>query len=469
MGNVRLLSEGKAGGNVPDPITSRFGAQQIAVERPDNVETITDAEWQSMQEKVLHELRRIGIGWGRYLSRWDVMRPVIDRTDGYDFAASDFATGAASRAGIALVGQLTNRRGPIDLTRVFYPGYEPLMDRTAFMEYVRITVERYDGDSDFGLPEGHAAFPDCDLDRDGKITDDEKAKWGKSHQIHCWELVKEPVPPAQSLPQRPGIPAGQVVEILEAGWTAIKQADPDALVLFGGLAPVPVGGIEALKKYFNEILSAGGGQYFDVIGIDAFTHPVEEIMEIHREILKSHGLNKQIWVVQIGTNAVGQGRFAQEGGTLAKQDAFVVKGFVRSFAAGAEKVFWGDFMYRTDEADPRDVWHDYGLLHYDAVHKRPGFYTYALLISKLEGFTSVRKVNEGHYLFQFADKPPVFALWKEKGEETVDLSAHFKTTEVVITHIIDEKDKTTPRVERFPATAVPITEKPVFVEASGPS
>lgn len=297
----------------------RFGAQQISAGFG--------------QEQALGELESIGIGWGRGLFEYfeyDVLRNFGQRGSTFNFEKPDAATEAAYDAGICLIGQLT--------TDILSPRNVPLQGDTAnFKAYLRLVVERYDGDTEFGVEPSDPLYPDCDLNNDGLITSEEKTQWAQQHRFHIWELVKEPLPPeAVHGPGQIGLTAEEVVEILQVGWEAIHEVDPDAVVLFGGIAPGPIGGLDKLANYLTEILQSGGGQYFDILGIDAFTHPVEDVLDIQRGILQSSGLEKLLWVVQIGTNDGGFGHNPY-GGTLQKQAAFVVKGFVKAFAAGQKK------------------------------------------------------------------------------------------------------------------------------------
>jgi hypothetical protein len=435
---------------------SRFGAQAIFVSTGDKDTRLHPGSIEE-QERVLKTLNGIGVGWARWMGTFDVMRVFVDQDQGYNFKNTDLFAEAAYRNGIALIGHLSTSHEP------GLPGFGPLNDREAFKNYVRATAERYDGDADFGLPENHPAYPNCDLNGDGKVTDEEELEWGRTHRFHVWQTMKEPgVPFAGHLTE-----LNEVMDILKASWEAIREVDPKSPILFATTPPGPADGIDNMKQYFTEILKAGGGKYFDVAGVDCYIHPAEEVLGAHREALRAFGLDKPIWVVQYGAPAVeSPGRLIPNGGSLEKQAIWVVKGAVLSFAAGAEKVFYGDFLYLVDEAE--DFMHDVGLLNMDGVRTRPGFYTYGLTISKLDRFSSVRKVAEGQYRFEFPNKKPVYVLWEEEGENGVaDLSEQVGTKEVLVTHIIAKVGQTSPQTERVPANAVPVGKKPIFVEAAG--
>lgn len=465
---MKYGSEEAAGNMSPhSPESSRFGAQAIVVGKMDEDRRYHPGSIEE-EERVLKAVKEIGVTWGRWMGHFDVMRAVVDRPEGFDLKNTDLFVEEAYRNNIALIGHLSTSH------EFGLPGFGPLEDREAYMNYVRAIVERYNGVADLGLPENHPAYPDCDLDGDGTVSKEEKAEWGRTHRFHCWQTMKEPEPPYGPEgfdPRLRAVEVRDVVDILEASYEVIKEVDPDTPILFATTAPVPAGGrgpdaIPNMKRYFAEILEAGGGKYFDIVGVDCYTHTPEEVLGAHLEGLKANGLDKPIWVVQYGAPAMEAPWSVNSwGGSLEKQSAWVVKGAVMSFAAGAEKVFNGDFLYHVDEA--QDSMHDVGLLNMDGVRTRPGFYTYGLTISKLDRFSSVRKVVDGQYIFEFPDRKPVFVLWNEKGVETIDLSGQIKTSEVTVTHIIDEADQTVAQTERVWTNAVPVSEKPIFVEAAG--
>lgn len=68
----------------------------------------------------------------------------------------------------------------------------------------------------------------------------------------------------------PPNPAGYV-RLLRACYIAIKQADPDALVISAGLAPTGTGPPEAMPdtEYVTTMYEAGAAPYFDLLGVHA--------------------------------------------------------------------------------------------------------------------------------------------------------------------------------------------------------
>lgn len=69
---------------------------------------------------------------------------------------------------------------------------------------------------------------------------------------------------------RPPDPAGYT-ELLKACYTAIKAADPAAIVISAGLAPTGTDSTEAMpdQKFLQGMYDAGAADYFDVLGVNA--------------------------------------------------------------------------------------------------------------------------------------------------------------------------------------------------------
>ena len=440
------------GDSVCEIAEGRFGAQGV------NVLNYIDSA-------AMVELGGIGITWGRYAAADDVMRFTIESGDIYDFSRSDPAVAAAVSNGIGMVGQLTSqRRGNRN---------DPLVTEdeiNQFKAYVGAVVERYDGDVDFGVAEGEPTYPDCDTDQNGSISIEEKESWAAAHRYYAWELMKEPLPPERANgPAQVGFLAEEVAVVLQAGSEAIKAADPNGLVLFGGLAPGPMGGVEATKTYLTNILAAGGAAAIDILGVDAFTDPPDEMLEMHRSVMGSLYLDIPLWVVQLGTNAGGCGHNPW-GGSPENQAKYVVKGFSLAFAAGAEKVFWGNFAASTSEFESEcmafNVWENYALIisNQVGIEKRPGFHTYALMIAKLEGATLTPVDLDNVFKFTRSDGSAVFVAWSDAGNQQLDLSEQVVDSQVTVTHVITAQGQTEPTVLTHPADAIPINDSPVFIE-----
>lgn len=100
--------------------------------------------------------------------------------------------------------------------------------------------------------------------------------------------------------------------------------------------------------------------------------------------------------------------------------------------------------------------------------KKPAFYTYALMTGKLKGFAKAEYVggNKEAVVFTVGGKKVVIA-WSMSGKKTIDLSA-LLGDKVTLTHIVTALDAQNKPIykpmETVQASAVPVTDLPVFIE-----
>jgi len=110
------------------------------------------------------------------------------------------------------------------------------------------------------------------------------------------------------------------VEMLRVTSAAIREADPGALVIGGGLAPntEPGGRNMSDVRYLHEVYRLGGGASFDVLGVKAYgfwSGPDDrrldaEVLNFSRVILLRHEMlrrgeaNKPVWALEGGWNAL---------------------------------------------------------------------------------------------------------------------------------------------------------------------
>ena len=99
--------------------------------------------------------------------------------------------------------------------------------------------------------------------------------------------------------------------------------------------------------------------------------------------------------------------------------------------------------------------------------KKPHYYTYRLMLEKLEGFSNARLLQMEPTIvkYEFPGQPPVLVAWA-KHPTTINLVKQLGGKRARITHIITEQGKTEreARVQQLPASAIPLNHIPVFVE-----
>jgi len=109
--------------------------------------------------------------------------------------------------------------------------------------------------------------------------------------------------------------AAAYTEILKAAYAAIKAADPDAVVVAGGIAATPDNGTQMVDavRYVTEMYEAGAAGYFDALSFHPYHYyvkfsqgggmpssPLTMVNAIHDVMLANGDGNKKIWATEYG-------------------------------------------------------------------------------------------------------------------------------------------------------------------------
>ena len=404
-----------------------------------------------------------------------------------------------------------------------YPGtmndgfVDPVLE-LAWINFVKKTVERYDGDSDFGCT---LDAPDCYCEGDNQYPDFNPSNPPKADFYHIAEEWRgtwwydEP----NETPDNP-IPAIRYVNFLIMTFQAIKEIDPEAKIIIPGLASGiirrmafadgyiddPDGGLmEGIYYNRDEIANSSryslikaeieyilreGKNYFDVVDVHLYeekTSFLEGKVNWLRDKMIEQGYEKPIWAIEAG----GPFKLSQEeidcildplcegpqrgdysfGAYTDQENAeFIVKLFTLAFVSQIDR-----FTFSTSDSEKLyfDGPHNHmGLISGDEVPiKKPSFYTYKLLTSRLKNFNSVEKLVNGPdthvFKFDFDGGNDVFVMWSDKeGGDVIDLTDHFSTDNVKITHIVTELYIDNSPIYRpdeiIPASLIPVDVTPVF-------
>lgn len=304
-------------------------------------------------DRALEMMVNAGIGWVRLNWSWKDFQP---EEGGFRFTQFDTVATLAAEHNVKLLPILTAvpawastapaaliaERGnlsPVDR-------YRP-RDIEEWLNYVRIVVERYDGDGMDDAP--------------------------GSPRVTHWEVWNEPNL-ALFWPPQPD--AEEYVTLLARTHAEIMAADPSATVVLGGLSGSGV-------DYLQQVYDAGGAPYFDVVSVHIYVHPalgsidgVQNALAATREVMNSNGDDdKPIWLTEIGwsdaPNAWGQPTASQS-----EIAAFLTE--VYSAPLEAEKIFWYNFRNIADGS--LDVEHNFGLVHHNFGPK-PSYEAYAAIAS----------------------------------------------------------------------------------------
>jgi hypothetical protein len=114
----------------------------------------------------------------------------------------------------------------------------------------------------------------------------------------------------------PAPSAAQYTEVLKAAYTAIKTADPDAVVVAAGIAPLVdfFSATVNAVRFVQEMYAAGAAGYFDALAYHpyllskAFTEtmpsnqnsPSNQLERIHDLMVANGDGNKKIWATEYG-------------------------------------------------------------------------------------------------------------------------------------------------------------------------
>lgn len=232
---------------------------------------------------------------------------------------------------------------------------------------------------------------------------------GRGFNVHHWELFNEPDVDPQVVPvDNPygcwgnrddyfygGEHYGRMLSVVTP---AIKQADPGASVLIGGLllnspnTPSEAPGVP--ERFFEGILVAGGAQYFDIVSYHAYGWHYG-VRQDHsgpafswtsyggfakgkptflHEVMSRYGVSKPIFLTETALGCPPCGDTTPE--FLEDQADFVPRTFVRTLSAGANAILW----YTLDGPG----WRQTGLLN-GAQDPRPAYSAYQQLIAQTAG------------------------------------------------------------------------------------
>jgi len=180
-------------------------------------------------------------------------------------------------------------------------------DMEAYRKFLRLLVERYDGDGKDDMP-------------------------GLQYQIKYWEIGNEP-----DLTNFFQGTDKDYYEILKESYITIKETDAEAKVL---IAAMPSLGYENFGDrqdfgHAEEIFKLGGGEYFDILNFHAYGE-----YERLKTLLKKYNLdNRPYWITEPTPGYSGE--YLTKNFSLQQ----IKELFRKEIANGAEKIFIKDDIY----------------------------------------------------------------------------------------------------------------------------
>lgn len=289
-------------------------------------------------------MKSAGVEWLRLPLRWNWLEPERDR---YRWDRVDDVADRAAGAGLKLLAVLGGTPswssgvpagGVAD--GVHADAFPPLSDRD-FAQYVYRVVQHFRG------------------------------------RIQAYELFNEPNSPNH---WRPAPEAARFIDLLCAGYRAAKTADPQSMIVAGGLNGNGLSqgpDAPATRNFLKAIYAGPGARCFDVMAIHPFVHPTEmglpaiqAWVDETRRYMMAEGDTRQLWLTEVGWSS-GQRQWGHSTISEAEQARWVTT--VYRDLEGAQKIFWYNFKeVRPHPSDPEFQW---GWLRYDLLPK-PAYWSF---------------------------------------------------------------------------------------------
>ncbi len=172
-------------------------------------------------------VKEAGFRWFKQSIEWRYVEPHVKGQ--LEFNEPDRLIALASQLGLKMIARVDNQPDWARSDKVF-PGGGPPDKLQDFADFLNAVAKRYKG------------------------------------KIQAYEIWNEPNL-AREWGNKPPNPK-EYVALLKAGYEAVKDADPGALVISAGLAPTTASGAIAMPdvEFARQMYKAGGAKYFDLLG-----------------------------------------------------------------------------------------------------------------------------------------------------------------------------------------------------------
>lgn len=328
-------------------------------------------------------------------------------------------------------------------------------DPEAYQRFVKALVERYDGDGVADMP-------------------------GLVYPVKYWETSNEPDIEEGQVFFKGNPQTGDYLEVLEDTYNAVKEADPDAKSLNGGIAYLS----EKEKPFWRVILGRQGSRYVDILTIHSITLGDDLQLPPLYDLLDELSLDRPVWVTEI--QYAKSSRFLQfqgqaqipslediaevsEGHGLVNRlqnlteeewSALLVKSFVEAFGRGATNLFY----IGLDDSTPTETSsllvncrhqagrHRGGPGPFDPAtcQKQKPFFAYKTLVEKVDYFQTAQKLADGQFRFS-VDDSTVYVLWGS-GPLPAEIQGQIRLTDIY------------GQQREVDASSLDLTDVPVYIE-----
>jgi polysaccharide biosynthesis protein PslG len=301
------------------------------------------------------ELKELGVGWIRFDIDWSIIQS--DSPNSFNWSATDKVAKTAASYGIKTLGLITYTPKWARQIQCLDTEKCAPSNPTAFGTFSGIVASRY-----------------------------------KSYGIHDWEIWNEP---NYSHFWQPYTDPYRYAQILKASYQKIKKADPESIVLTGGLAATgDEDGDIAPITFVNDLYDSDTSSYFDGIAIHPYSYPAlasypaewnkwQEIDLIHQSMILHNDDTKKIWITEFGapTNGPGIAHNTLELNNFIYGSDYVTENaqlliLEDSLNQIAQKSYLGPFFWYTlkdNSTDTNTPENFFGLLRFDG-SKKPAYY-----------------------------------------------------------------------------------------------
>jgi hypothetical protein len=335
-------------------------------------------------------LKNSGVDWVRLRIEWELIqpnKPVPDQIPEYDWKYHDDNLRIVAETGVRIIATLSDSPS----WAASAPCASIFPDRLDdYAQFLKDLVNRYNGPPFY---------------------------------IKHWELVNEPDSDRYTTGHFSGHgcwahDGDQYAQMLAVASQAIKEADPQATILMGGIAHdwfEEYGG--PFYRYFpDDVMLNGGGNYFDLLNFHFFTdfraewdrwnpqsvdrqsewipaptcgivddgegtaYDVEgidiiaKVTHFRNRMDACYGVSKPVWVTEVGLHG-----YPDDQESLENQARYVIMVYARALSAGVQNVTW--FSLDPPPYDP----YGQALLNPDFSPK-PAFFAYQTLTRELDGY-----------------------------------------------------------------------------------
>lgn len=338
-------------------------------------------KYMTAKNRLLGLQKTSGAYWNRTAFLWNKVEPGKGE---WDFTIADRMIENYDLFEISVLGNLSN---PPEWIKGRSPTNKE--DVTAYTEYARIMASRY------------------------------------RNLVNFWEVWHEPNNPDYWSSQPD---AASYVHLLKETYSAIKQSDPEAMVI--GMATRNTD-LDFIKK----ALETGAGDYMDIVSVhlNQLRSPTNQTSDSDlnklrelRKIMEHHGCNKPIWITECGWQSLGSV-------SEKIQAEYLVKFYVMILAEGiVDRIFWCNLM--DDCESPYSRRGFFGLFHKDYTPK-PSLAAYHTMVTMLHDFTEIRSLDleEGVFGFEaeFKNLKKVRILWTEREPQLVSIPPESRIVDLV--------------------------------------